>query len=100
MSSTKPVKLGEFLRDFRLGDESPLSSPNLYESAPDQILDGLPDRGPADRELLHQFLFIWQPASNSEHSIADLGGQSGFHLRVKWRRASGVNQHCRYIMTS
>ena len=80
-------KLCEFLRDFRLGDESPLSPPNLYESAPDQILDGLADRGPADRELFDQLLFIGQAASNGERPIGDLSGQRGFNLGVKRGRA-------------
>jgi len=78
----KTSQLGQLLRDFRLGDERPLTPPDLDETALDQILNCLPYGRAADLEPLDQAVFRRQLGFRSQAAVSDIAGQNRFDTFV------------------
>src|SRR5580704_1455485 len=70
----KTGKLGQLLRDLRLGDESALPPPDLDEAALDQILNRLSHGRAADFEPLDQALFRRQLGLWRQAAVSDIAG--------------------------
>jgi hypothetical protein len=76
MSSIKTGELGQLLRNLRLGDEGPLTPPDLDEAALDQILNCLSLGRAADLEPFDQTVFRRQLGLRGKAAVSDIAAQN------------------------
>lgn len=93
------AQLRQLLVDLGLQNESAFAAPDFDEASADQILDCLPNCGPANRVRLDQILFLREPAPHGISTVGNPRGKDRFHLRVKRQCTFGINLHID-IMTS
>jgi hypothetical protein len=96
------AQLGEFLRDFGLGNEGAFTAANFDQAALDQVLHRLLKGGAAHAEALEQAFLVRQAAAWRIGAVRDAGCQHRFNLGVERNAAFGIDVHVRHsdIMTS
>ncbi len=78
----KAAQFGQFLGDFRLGNEGAFAAPYFDQAASDEILDCLAHRRAADAEPLRQAVLRRQLRATGKFARGNFGSQYGLDPSV------------------